>query len=66
MRHLHLALDKPEPNPGSREVTATPNWPPVAIPGRPGWWRHHENGRQVDLPHNNRTAAAREEVTHRA
>ncbi|WP_406360333.1 hypothetical protein OID55_10980 [Streptomyces sp. NBC_00715] len=33
-----------------RQVAATPGWPPVAIPGRPGWWRHHIDGRQVDLP----------------
>lgn len=33
-----------------REVVATPGWPPVAIPGRPGWWRHCIDGRQVDLP----------------
>lgn len=35
---------------GRWEVRATPGWPPVAIPGRPGWWRHHINGQQVDLP----------------
>lgn len=33
------------------EVVATPGWPPVAIPGRPGWWRHCVDGVQVDLPH---------------
>jgi hypothetical protein len=33
-----------------RHVTATPGWPPVAIPGRPGWYRHYVNGRQVDAP----------------
>ncbi|MFE0039395.1 hypothetical protein [Streptomyces sp. NPDC059015] len=48
-RHLHLVRDEPPP---PYEVTATPGWPPVAIPGRPGWWRHHINGQQVDLPHN--------------
>lgn len=33
------------------EVTATPGWTPVAIPGRPGWWRHClSDGRQLDLP----------------
>lgn len=36
-----------------REVHAAPGWPPVAIPGRPGWWRHWINGREVDLPTNN-------------
>ena len=33
-----------------RQVTATHGWPPVAIPGRPGWWRHLIDGQQVDLP----------------
>jgi hypothetical protein len=33
-----------------REVRATPGWTPVAIPGRPGWWRHLIDGRQVDMP----------------
>ncbi len=32
-------------------VTATPGWPPIAIPGRPGWVRAlPRNGRQVDRP----------------
>ncbi|MFJ4829886.1 hypothetical protein ACIP79_08220 [Streptomyces sp. NPDC088747] len=35
-----------------REVTATKGWPPIAIPGRPGWYRHLVNGQQVDLPTN--------------
>ena len=34
----------------SARVTATPGWPPVAIPGHPGWWRHYIDGHQVDLP----------------
>lgn len=35
-----------------REAKASPGWPPIAIPGRPGWWRHcGPNGEQVDLPH---------------
>lgn len=35
----------------SYEVTATPGWPPIAIPGRPGWWRHcGPSGEQLDLP----------------
>ncbi|MET8623556.1 hypothetical protein ABZW30_07330 [Kitasatospora sp. NPDC004669] len=34
-----------------RPVVASSSWPPVAIPGRPGWHRHrHPSGRQVDLP----------------
>lgn len=36
-----------------RPVQAAPGWPPVRIPGRPGWWRHHINGQQVDLPSRN-------------
>lgn len=41
-----------------RPVVATPGWPPVAIPGRPGWWRHHlEGGRQLDMPHRQETPA---------
>jgi len=36
--------------PPPQKVTATPNWPPIAIPGRPGWWRHCIDGQQVDLP----------------
>jgi hypothetical protein len=31
-------------------VRASPGWSPVAIPGRPGWWRHLVDGAQVDLP----------------
>ncbi len=41
-----------EPHRPSREVTATPGWPPIALPGRPGWYRHLVNGEQVDLPTN--------------
>jgi len=37
-----------------REVTATPGWPPIAIPGRPGWWRHLVGGQQVDMATNER------------
>ncbi|MDN3023817.1 hypothetical protein [Streptomyces sp. S.PB5] len=36
----------------AREVTATAGWPPVAIPGRPGWYRHLVDGHQVDRPTN--------------
>lgn len=39
-------------------VRATAGWPPVAVPGRPGWSRHLVDGRQVDLPHNRSGAAA--------
>lgn len=35
-----------------REITATPGWPPIALPGRPAWYRHLVDGRQVDLPTN--------------
>lgn len=62
-RHLRLVPDEDEPQP--YEVVATPDWPPVAIPGRPGWWRHCIDGQQVDLPHNRRTASE-EEGTPRA
>lgn len=30
-------------------LVASPGWP-VAIPGRPGWWRQCINGQQADLP----------------
>jgi hypothetical protein len=62
MSHLRLVPDEP---PEPHEVTATPDWPPVAIPGHPGWWRHCIDGQQVDLPHNDRTPAG-EEGTRRA
>lgn len=49
MSHLRLVPDEPsEPH----EVAATTDWPPVAIPGRPGWWRHCIDGQQVDLSTN--------------
>lgn len=54
MRHLRIV---PEPDPPPpRQIAATPGWPPIAIPGRPGWWRHCINGQQVDLPHDDTTA----------
>lgn len=53
MRHLQLVRDEPQSEP--YQVTATPDWPPVAIPGRPGCWRHYIDGQQVDLPHNDPT-----------
>ncbi|MEU5112012.1 hypothetical protein AB0G64_10965 [Streptomyces longwoodensis] len=33
----------------ARPVVATEGWPPVALPGRPGWYRRIVNGRQVDV-----------------
>ncbi|MEV0438973.1 hypothetical protein AB0I84_09385 [Streptomyces spectabilis] len=37
----------------ARAVTASPGWPPVAIPGRPGWVRTlAPDGRQLDRPRN--------------
>lgn len=33
------------------QVTATPGWPPIRVPGT-RTWRHNLDGRQVDLPHN--------------
>lgn len=47
-RHLHLVPGEPRPEP--YEVTATPDWPPVVLPGRPGWRRHYIDGQQVDRP----------------
>lgn len=35
-----------------RGVVAVAGWPPVAVPGRPGWYRHLVGGHQVDLPTN--------------
>lgn len=41
-----------------RAVVATADWPPVQIPGRPGWYRHcGPGGEQTDLPHNDRSGA---------
>lgn len=40
-----------------RPVVATPGWTPIAIPGRPGWWRHCIDGRQLDMPHRQETPA---------
>jgi hypothetical protein len=40
------ALAKPKP---PRPLQAAVGWPPVAIPGRPGWYRHLVDGQQVDL-----------------
>jgi hypothetical protein len=59
MRHLQLVRDETQSEP--YQVTATPDWPPVAIPGRPGWWRHYIDGQQVDLPHNDSTAPTNQE-----
>ncbi|AKA08825.1 hypothetical protein SAZ_25265 [Streptomyces noursei ZPM] len=39
-----------QPRP-ARPAAASPAWPPLAVPGRPGWWRHFLDGQQVDLPH---------------
>lgn len=41
-----------------REPVASAGWPPVAIPGRPGWRRHLVDGRQVDLPDQQRLEVA--------
>ncbi|WP_333735790.1 hypothetical protein [Streptomyces sp. IBSBF 2806] len=40
------ALAAPHP---PRAVQAAEGWPPVAIPGRPGWYRRFVDGRQVDV-----------------
>src|SRR5688500_13174960 len=43
----------------ARLVQATEGWPPVAIPGRPGWVRAiGSDGRQVDIPAHTRKEAA--------
>lgn len=42
----------------ARPVRATEGWPPVAIPGRPGWYRHLVDGEQTDIP----VTTAREEA----
>jgi hypothetical protein len=39
------ARAKPKP---PHQLRAAVGWPPVAIPGRPGWYRYLVNGRQVD------------------
>lgn len=37
------------------EVKATPHWPPIAVPGRPGHWRHcGPDGEQIEHPNNRR------------
>ncbi len=49
------AAARPKP---AHQLCAVAGWPPVAVPGRPGWWRHYgPAGEQVDLPHNNRSGA---------
>ncbi|GAA3829008.1 DUF2742 domain-containing protein [Streptomyces chiangmaiensis] len=54
---LTLPPSPPLP-PIARQVVATPGWPPIQIPGRPGWYRHYIGGRQVDLPTNTRQETA--------
>lgn len=49
------ALAKPRP---PHQLRAAPGWPPVAIPGRPGWSRHLVDGQQVDLPDKAQESAA--------
>jgi hypothetical protein len=39
-------------------VQAAPGWPPVCIPGRPGWRRHLVDGQQVDLRDNAQESVA--------
>lgn len=41
-------LGRPAEDPHRDQIRATPNWTPVALPGRPGWWRHCVDGQQVD------------------
>jgi hypothetical protein len=41
-------LGRPATDPARDQLRATREWTPVAIPGRPGWWRHWVDGVQVD------------------
>lgn len=50
-RHTTAELDELATPRPPHQVTATPGWPPIAVPGA-GKWRHNLDGRQVDLPHN--------------
>ncbi|MFP8882622.1 hypothetical protein [Streptomyces mangrovi] len=50
-RPTNAELAARQQRPVPRPVTASPGWPPVAIPGRPGWWRHCIDGQQTDLPY---------------
>ncbi|MEU7581962.1 DUF2742 domain-containing protein [Streptomyces sp. NPDC041068] len=46
-----LAARRRAPSAPARPVTATQGWPPIAIPGRPGWVRTlTPDGRQLDRP----------------
>lgn len=49
------ARAKPRP---AHQVRAVPGWPPIAVPGRPGWCRCFVNGRQVDRPRQQLQGAA--------
>lgn len=49
--YRELRDERAKPGP-VHQLKATAGWPPVAIPGRPGWYRRLIDGRQVDLPHN--------------
>lgn len=49
------ALAKPKP---PHQLRVAPGWPPVRIPGRPGIRRHCIDGKQVDIPDNNRSERA--------
>lgn len=42
-------LGRPADDPHRDEIRADADWTPIALPGRPGWWRHWINGQQVDL-----------------
>lgn len=57
-RRTRAELDEAARANPATPVQATAGWPPVAVPGRPGWSRHLVDGRQVDLPHNRSGAAA--------
>ncbi|MEU8519073.1 hypothetical protein [Streptomyces sp. NPDC048577] len=60
-RRTKAELDElAEPKP-PHVVTATDGWPPIRVPGT-GKWRHHLDGRQVDLPHNTPRLTRRQEA----
>lgn len=42
----------------AHQLQATPGWPPIAVPGKPGCHRHLISGRQTDLNSATRETAA--------
>lgn len=54
-RAVRDARAKPGP---IHELRATQGWPPIAIPGRPGWRRQLVNGKQTDQNRTRQETAA--------